>query len=47
MCYTNIISIKDIIIFQKIKEKEKLLKNIMDTTVLIKRAQVLTYVDLS
>ena len=38
ICNTNIIAMKDMIIFEKAKEKKKLLKSIADTIILAKMA---------
>lgn len=43
--YTNIIIIKDVIILEKTKKKEKLSIDIADITTLVKMAQVLSLVN--
>lgn len=45
MCYINIISIKDVIIMGKIREKKKLSENITDTIISAKIAWALSFVD--
>lgn len=47
MYYTNIIVIKDVIILEKVKKKEKLLENTKDTTILVKIAWVSSLIDLT
>lgn len=45
MRHTNIIVIKDAIILKKAREKEKLLKDIANTTASAERAQVSSFFD--
>ena len=47
MCHTNIIAIKNVIILEKSKKKEKLLEGPADITVSAKVARVLSFVDLA
>ena len=45
VCYTNIIAMKDMIIEEKAREKERLSKNIANTTAPVELAQALSSIN--